>query len=616
MDEAPEQNGEELDPTVISTSDKRPKPKQQMIGKFQIIRELGRGGMGVVYLARDSILEREVAIKTLSSKETEASPMHKELVGRFFREAQAAARLNHINVVGIHEMGTHDGIHYIAMEYAEGETLSQTIRREAPISLQRAIHIISQACTGLHAIHDAGMVHRDIKPSNIMLTADGTAKILDFGIVRSDNSDMTMTRQILGTLNYMSPEQIQSSRNVDLRSDIFSMGAIIYELLTGEKAFPGKSLTSVSWKIVHEQPTMPSNILTILPPRIDKIVERCLTKSPEERYPSCQALADNMNALADSMALPGPADVRLPPLPKPDPEVKTAITRSVQRFQEEVSHSPMMDRHTALSVGLLSIGISDLILTWQFLQKKSLFLNKIIANQNAEERLESLPTKRRGVLITLILHAIGMAGFPLIMIVSWWLVHTGVFNIFASHPYEGLFSGLLYLCTALVTVGGGGFLFLAWGWAKAIEQFKRTISDTMGEEWPQSWQTSAEHIKVFDEVIFKWVLVSSIFNLANLIYVCRLYELHFKAENWADLSQPAQFLQMLLLPLMIVFLTAITFNLIHTVLAFIRGYLFSKNTEIPDVYWNWRFSVCVALWFVATLLITGQKFFNAAQQIF
>jgi serine/threonine-protein kinase len=248
------------------------------IAKYQILRRLGHGGMGAVYLGRDPDLDRSVAIKMLRE------PMaDEELLQRFLREARAAANLRHENLITIYEVGTYDQQPFIAMEYVDGATLGDSIKKRQPLPLVQKLSYIEQICSGLHHAHRVGIVHRDIKPANLMVDAQGVIRILDFGIARVANSGMTSDGALIGTLNYMSPEQMLG-QPVDFRSDIFSVGAVAYELLSYQQAFPG----SLDDGLLHRLPQMPpaslSQVCPGLPPGLEEIVMRALAKAPLERF--------------------------------------------------------------------------------------------------------------------------------------------------------------------------------------------------------------------------------------------------------------------------------------------------------------------------------------------
>ena len=251
----------------------------EAIGKYTIERFIESGGMGDVYLARDPALDRAVAIKFLREGFD-----NQEMRERFEREARAAGRLSHPNIVTIYEFGIFDGRPFIAMEFVRGEPLSKLIRRRESIPLVRKLEMMEGLCSGLAHAHKTGMVHRDIKPANLMVDDDGgPLKILDFGIVRMAGSGLTSHGVLVGTINYMSPEQITGRGTIDLRSDVFAVGAVLHEVFTYQRAFPGE-MTDVLYKIVHAQPESAATLSPGLDPGIVRAIDQCLEKTPERRY--------------------------------------------------------------------------------------------------------------------------------------------------------------------------------------------------------------------------------------------------------------------------------------------------------------------------------------------
>jgi tRNA A-37 threonylcarbamoyl transferase component Bud32 len=250
------------------------------IGKYDIIRPLGKGAMGIVYLAHDTILERDVALKVMVSQ-IEDDP---ELKSRFEREAKAVAKMTHPNVVNVFDLGKHsDGSPFIAMELLKGKDLQKAVRTPPPMSLDRKVSIIVQVLAGLAHAHQAGIVHRDIKPANIFLNDDGAVKIMDFGVARLTTASMTGTGNIVGTADYMSPEQVKGAK-VDGRSDLFSVGCMLYELLAGRRPFHAENLMAIFYKITHEEANFAA-----LPKGPDyddlkPILEKALAKNLEDRY--------------------------------------------------------------------------------------------------------------------------------------------------------------------------------------------------------------------------------------------------------------------------------------------------------------------------------------------
>ena len=226
----------------------------ETIGRYRIIGELGRGAMGVVYHATDPAIGRSVAIKTIRIRDINDTQQRDKLRERLFREARSAGVLSHPNIVTIYDMDEIEGLAYIAMAYVNGPTLEKILASQAPLSGANMLRILRQTASGLDYAHGRGIVHRDIKPANIMTDEDGAVKITDFGIAKiTEVTNMTDTRTVVGTPNYMSPEQVQGLE-IDGRSDQFSLAVIAYEILTGERPFQGEHLSTVVYKIVAEQP--------------------------------------------------------------------------------------------------------------------------------------------------------------------------------------------------------------------------------------------------------------------------------------------------------------------------------------------------------------------------
>jgi serine/threonine-protein kinase len=265
------------------------------IGRYKIVRELGRGAMGVVYLATDPTIGRPVAIKTIRLDEVTNVEERARLRERLFREARSAGVLSHPGIVTIYDMEAQDDIAYIAMEYVNGPTLDQLINGQ-PLASDRMFSILGQTAVALDYAHQKGIVHRDIKPANIMVTEDGSAKITDFGIAKiSTNEQFTMTGAIVGTPHYMAPEQVQGLA-VDGRADQFSLAVIAFEMLTGEKPFTGEQLTTVVYKIVAEEPVPAHRLNSTLNQGITNVLRRALAKKPDARYANCQKFVDALEA--------------------------------------------------------------------------------------------------------------------------------------------------------------------------------------------------------------------------------------------------------------------------------------------------------------------------------
>jgi serine/threonine-protein kinase len=252
----------------------------QNIGRYEIEKELGKGAMGLVYKATDPNIGRPVALKTMRLDVHGIE--QEEMLRRFKNEARSAGVLGHPNIVTIYDAGEDQGLFYIAMEYIEGQTLAEVLQQHRVLPVDQVIAITRNICSGLDFAHAKGIVHRDIKPANIMITPEGTAKIMDFGIAKVSGS-LTSTGQVLGTPNYMSPEQVKG-RQLDGRSDLFSLGVMLYEMLTGEKPFIGQGVTTIIYKIVNENPIPPRDLDLTIHPGLSAVVTRTLSKDPYERY--------------------------------------------------------------------------------------------------------------------------------------------------------------------------------------------------------------------------------------------------------------------------------------------------------------------------------------------
>jgi predicted Ser/Thr protein kinase/tetratricopeptide (TPR) repeat protein len=315
------------------------------LGRYEILQELGRGAMGVVYLARDPLIGRRVAIKTFRTSLPAGDPDLQEFQARFIREAQSAGILSHPNIVTIHDVveASDDGLAFIAMEYVEGTDLKEILRQGRPFSVSDVVQTVCQVASALDYAHRKGVIHRDIKPGNIILDREGRVKITDFGIARLETSDLTQDGQLLGTPNYMAPERIQGG-TVDHRTDIFSLGVVLYEMLTRRKPFQGDSLTMVSHRIVYEPFTPLDNLVPGLPEAVVGVISRALAKKPEDRFPSAGELAaDLQRATAPALHL----ELSLVPEgPAAKSENDPSATQDVGKLMETVATgtSPLAKR--------------------------------------------------------------------------------------------------------------------------------------------------------------------------------------------------------------------------------------------------------------------------------
>jgi serine/threonine-protein kinase len=296
------------------------------LGRYEIIEELGRGSMGVVYKARDPLLDRTLALKTvaldLSAEEAQAFEQ------RFYREAKSAGRLSHPNIVTIHDVGKSDSIAYIAMEFLQGRSLREILDSGVVLPVEKIVDIAAQVADGLAFAHASGVVHRDIKPPNIMVLDSGAVKITDFGIALLPTGSRTLTGTVFGSPKYMSPEQVVG-RPVDGRADIFSLGAVLYEMLTGFAPFFGGDLEAILYRVINEMPAAPTSRNRSLPAAFDGIVAKALAKHPDDRYGDARAFAADLRGFRE-----------LRPPAAPLPAQRTLERRAIRRRKGELPPRP------------------------------------------------------------------------------------------------------------------------------------------------------------------------------------------------------------------------------------------------------------------------------------
>jgi serine/threonine protein kinase len=282
------------------------------LGPYEILSAIGAGGMGEVYKARDTRLDRIVAIKVLPTHLADRS----ELRERFEREAKTIASLNHPHICVLYDIGQQDGIDYLVMEYLEGETLAQRLQK-GPLPLEQVLQFAIEIADALDKAHRKGITHRDLKPGNVMLTKSGT-KLLDFGLAKlkqevapanvplselpTANDPLTAEGSIVGTMQYMAPEQLEG-KEVDARTDIFAFGAVTYEMATGKKCFEGKSQASLIAAILEREPPAMSSLQPMTPPALDRGVKKCLAKDPDERWQSTSDLKTNLEWIVEGESL-------------------------------------------------------------------------------------------------------------------------------------------------------------------------------------------------------------------------------------------------------------------------------------------------------------------------
>ncbi len=317
----------------------------ERFGRFRVLAELGRGAMGVVYRAEDSALGRTVAIKTIALTGT---PQERDLhEGRFLQEARAAGSVSHPTIITIYDVGREGDVAFIAMELLEGVELKQLVQGGS-LRPSQALSIVAAVADGLDFAHQRGVIHRDIKPGNIMVLDDGRVKLMDFGIARLQAPTVrTQTGMMLGSPQYMSPEQI-SGHGIDHRSDIFSLGLVLYELLTGAKPFRGDDVSQLLFAVANLPARAPSQLNGVLPPVVDYIVARALKKKPEERYATAAELAADLRAAVPEVEAAERSAVErtrsgTEPLPGSDAQAMLAPPRPVDEIRLELQPSPRFD---------------------------------------------------------------------------------------------------------------------------------------------------------------------------------------------------------------------------------------------------------------------------------
>jgi eukaryotic-like serine/threonine-protein kinase len=361
---------------------------QVLLDRYEVGRLLGAGGMAEVFEGRDRLLARRVAIKVLQSQ----FARDPSFLIRFKREAQAAASLSHPNIVGVYDTGSEDGTHFIVMEYVDGRTLKDVIRAEGPLYPQRAAEICADVCSALSAAHARGLIHRDIKPGNVMLTPDGKVKVMDFGIARATTSEtITQTAAVVGTAQYISPEQAQG-QTVDYRSDLYSVGCCLYEMLTGTVPFTGATPVAIAYRHVREDPTPPRMLNRDVPAPLEAVCLKAMAKLPDNRYQTAAELHDDlerfrsgqpvlatplMNGAATTQAIPRSTDAD-PTAMLGGPVAADRATRYAEPYEEE--------RRT--SVGWIVVSLLALLLVGL----AAFFITRALTGPDTETTTSLAPT--------------------------------------------------------------------------------------------------------------------------------------------------------------------------------------------------------------------------------
>jgi serine/threonine protein kinase len=309
----------------------------QRLGRYEIIEELGRGAMGVIYKAKDPAIGRLVAIKTIRLGDFTDPSHFEEVRSRLKREAQSAGALSHPNIITIFDVGEEEGLSYFAMELVEGANLERVIETNPQLDYATIVHIARQAADALGFAHQHGIVHRDIKPANIMLTQDGRVKVADFGIAKVGSTKMTQPGTLLGSPSYMAPEHFLG-RALDGRSDIFALGIVLYELVTGRPPFTAESLGTLSYKVVHEDVVPPIELRPDLDPRLNEVIVKALARDPARRFQSAEELSDALEGIPIGQPAAGKgAAVTSKPswanvvLVRPEPRATTSVVAAPDR---------------------------------------------------------------------------------------------------------------------------------------------------------------------------------------------------------------------------------------------------------------------------------------------
>jgi serine/threonine protein kinase len=360
------------------------------LGRYELRGELGRGAMGVVYRAFDRVLEREVALKTMAAPA--ADPAQTE---RFLREARTAGALHHPNIVTIHDLGQASGTYFIAMELLVGRSLEELLRSGEPVPIARRLQVIARVCDGLDYAHRAGVVHRDIKPPNVFLASDGTVKILDFGIAKVGASGATRTGVAIGTVDYMSPEQVRGERTLDGRSDIFSTGVMLYELLFRRRPFAADDLGATLHRILNQPPAGHERFERLLPPDLRQVLERALDKRCEARYASASEMAAALDRAA--AALEGAAGAALEARLDGEEMGTFIFSRGREKMNVPIS-SPPRPRKRVRVLAVLTFLLVAALATEVFVNRRSIRLPGVSPKRAAKPvaaNVEPVPEKKR-----------------------------------------------------------------------------------------------------------------------------------------------------------------------------------------------------------------------------
>lgn len=558
--------------------DREQPPKDGFLKRFRNLRNIGRGAMGEVFLAEDSRLSRRVAIKTVRTVNATDPVLEANLHERFQKEAGAAARISHPNVVTIFDYAIEAGVQYIVMEYVEGRPLSKIISAENPVERLNAVRILISICEGVKAIHQAGIIHRDLKPSNILCgNQDDVIKIMDLGIARLEGSDMTQTGMIIGTLNYMSPEQAQGQR-VTRASDIFSIGCIAYELITREKAFPGRSATGVLYRIANEAPLLPTKIDPTLPEFWNDFTTRCLEKNPDKRFRDCDEILAFLAKYVSYDETKTPDD--------------TTITAAVQharrsaavnRATEVILEKPWMIGEVYWVSNILTLSMASLTVPYLLIKDFIAALTDQL-KQDEEFRFSAISMPLKRPYVFQVFGSWGLTGFGVIAGIVF--IELGLNPGPVSDFKEAIQQAKYWLVASECGLFSGWILFLLW----LYHTSKRLHQNLVQFRTPNAEYGVEERSMMFGRIYY-FIIEGGLVMLAIGIQIPLMYEYLFAAlvrrvAGEISAPTPVYLLELSLLPLIAILLVYSAHNYVR----YISRLLLLRAFMDKEVGRSWKIS--------------------------